>query len=181
MTDDTATDAVEQADGHAAETSPTDKQERHGSVANPDAADGHAADGSNVADDEKHHDPRLTAARKDAAKYRERLRETESGLAHATARVTGLERAVIEMANPIAHNVSTAALVKLGLNIADYISDSGEVDLEGIKQACINIAKDAGIKTTEKPRAVYVESVGRNPVIGDDYRGNWIGRALDQR
>lgn len=180
MTDDTAADAVEQADGDAAETSPTDKQERHGSVANPDAADGHAADGSDVADDEKHHDPRLTAARKDAAKYRERLRETESGLAHATARVTGLEHAVIEMANPIAHNVSTAALVKLGLNIADYISDSGEVDLAGIKQACIDIAADAGINTAPHSGLPIVESVGR--VTGTaGAAGNWIGRALDQR
>lgn len=180
MTDDTAADAVEQADGHAADASPTDKQERHGSVANPDAADGHAADGSDVADDGKHHDPRLTAARKDAAKYRERLRETESGLAHATARVTGLERAVIEMANPIAHNVSTAALVKLGLNIGDYISDSGDVDLAGIKQACIDIAADAGINTAPQSGLPIVESVGRvNGTAGA--AGNWIGRALDQR
>ncbi|WP_049172901.1 hypothetical protein [Corynebacterium sp. 239_CJEI] len=177
MTDDTAADAVEQADGDAADASPTDKQERHGSVANPDAADGHAADGS---DDGKHHDPRLAAARKDAAKYRERLRETESGLAHATARVTGLEHAVIEMANPIAHNVSTAALVKLGLNIGDYISDSGEVDLAGIKQACIDIAADAGINTAPQSGLPIVESVGRvNGTAGA--AGNWIGRALDQR
>lgn len=174
MTDDTAADAVEQADGHTADASPTDEQERHGSVADHDAA------GSDVADDGKHHDPRLTAARKDAAKYRERLRETESGLAHATARVTGLEHAVIEMANPIAHNVSTAALVKLGLNIADYISDSGEVDLAGIKQACIDIAKGAGINTAPPRGLPIVESVGRATGTSGA-GGNWIGRALDQR
>lgn len=180
MTDDTAADVVEQAAGDAAETSPGNEQERHGSVADPDTADGDAADGSDVANDGKHQDPRLTAARKDAAKYRERLRETESGLAHATARVTGLEHAVIEMANPISHNVSTAALVKLGLNIADYISDSGEVDLAGIKQACIDIAADAGINTAPQSGLPIVESVGR--VTGTSgAAGNWIGRALDQR
>lgn len=178
MTDDTAVDVVEQV-ADAAETSPTDEQERHESVADPDT-NGDAAAGSDAADDDKHHDPRLTAARKDAAKYRERLRETESGLAHATARVTGLEHAVIEMANPIAHNVSTAALVKLGLNIADYISDSGEVDLAGIKQACIDIAADAGINTAPQSGLPIVESVGR--ATGTDSTvGNWIGRALEQR
>lgn len=175
MTDKTTTNI--EADANHSEQEPADQhldQDQRTEVEdqNVDTSE------ENTADSE-HHNPRLTAARKDAAKYRERLREAESNLEASHARVTGLEHAVIEMANPIAHNVSTAALVKLGLNITDFISDSGEVDLAGIKQACIDIAKDAGIKTTEKPRAVYVPSVGRNPVIGDDYRGNWIGRALD--
>lgn len=171
MTDKTTTNI--EADANHSEQEPVD-QHQHTEVEDQDVD----TPEENTADSE-HHNPRLTAARKDAAKYRERLREAESNLEASHARVAGLEHAVIEMANPIAHNVSTDALVKLGLNIADYISDSGEVDLEGIKQACINIAKDAGIKTTEKPRVAYVPSVGRNPVIGDDYRGNWIGRALD--
>lgn len=177
MNDETTADGTDQ-ETDAVETSPGEEQEhdRNATAANRDTG----AD-SDTPEDEKHHDPRLAAARKDAAKYRERLRETESGLAHATARVTGLEHAVIEMANPIAHNVSTAALVKLGLNVADFISDSGEVDLAGIKQACIDIAADAGINISPRPALPVVESVGANTSNSDYTGGNWIGRALDQR
>lgn len=175
MTDKTTTNI--EADANHSEQEPVDQ---HLDQDQRTKAEGQDVDTSeeNTADSE-HHNPRLTAARKDAAKYRERLREAESNLEASHARVAGLEHAVIEMANPIAHNVSTAALVKLGLNITDFISDSGEVDLAGIKQACINIAKDAGINTAPESNLPIVESVGRTGSTSSSFAGNWIGRALD--
>lgn len=127
MTDATPTDeAIE-----AVETDETEPAQ-----AAPEPGDGDAqADEPDAQDDRQS---------RDAAKYRRRLRETESERDTLAAQVEALQRAAIE-AQAANEAIKPAALWASGVQLAELLTDNGTVDTEKVMAACTTARELLGL------------------------------------
>lgn len=122
---------------------------------------GQPADDTAQPADEHSGDPRVKAARAEAAKYRTRLRETENQLAETNQRYEKLLRQIISATAAQHHRIPAAALWDSGLNPADVLNEGGEIDLDKLTEACTSARKRYGIPAPIN--GPYVPGVGTQP------------------
>lgn len=124
------------ADGHPERVEQIDTEQPDGQAEQPDAEQG---DEQPEQDDERPDDPVLGKALKDAAKYRTRLRETETERDELAATVDAYRRADAERA-AAKHLADPADLWRDGLTPADLLGEDGKTDPALAAKAAADVA-----------------------------------------
>ena len=95
-------------------------------------------------DEPENTNPAVTKARKEAAKYRERLRDAETQRDTAQSQVEALQKQIIE-SHATTLGIKPAALWAAGHTIADLTTEEGIIDPETINEAVEKTRTDLGI------------------------------------
>lgn len=123
-------------------------------------------------------DARLHKARKDAAGYRTRLRDTEAERDTLTAELAttrdALSAARRAQAENIVPGVKLDVLERIGLDLTEHLTETGAVDMDAARDAARALAKDAGILPATGAR---VPSAGHG-VESPLRSGNWLSDTL---
>jgi hypothetical protein len=89
-------------------------------------------------------EPAINKARKDAARYRERLRESEAQTETHAATIDQLRRQIVDGMTEAA-GVKPTALWAAGTELSSLLNDEGNIDPERVEQALLTARKSLGI------------------------------------
>lgn len=135
-------------------------------------------DGDQSADGDAEDDGRLRKARKDAAAYRERLRDMEGERDRLTDQLDGIQAALTATRRAQAENILPGVkldlLERIGLDLTEHLTETGAVDMDAARDAARALAKDAGILPATGAR---VPSAGHG-VESPLRSGNWLSDTL---
>lgn len=109
---------------------------------------------------------------REAAKYRTKLRETESERDKLRGQVEDMQRAAVEEMARRDHRLSKpAALWKAGVELADLLNEDGQVDPEKVKTSVAGAIADLGLVVERSGN--HVPSEGRDPGSPSASKDTW--------
>jgi hypothetical protein len=143
-----------------------------GTNANDPQADDQDDDAADPSSDDADHGD-ISKARQQAAKYRARLRETETERDALRDQLDAQRRAVINWrATTTAGGVDPALLDAAGINVAELIDDAGNLDMAAVDQFIDSTATRFKVARGFTPnRAQSAGGAGRAPSLADAFRG----------
>ena len=101
---------------------------------------------------------------REAAKYRRRLRETETERDQLAAQVENYRRAAVETL--AAQTLSKpAALWAAGATVTELLDEAGQPDPEKVTEAARAAAETLGLQRADLRRSNHVPGEGRNPSV----------------
>lgn len=97
--------------------------------------------------DNQDQEPQGNRANRDAARYRRKLRDTEARLETTEATVEALQQQIAEDAlRTTGNGIAPDVFFRLGLNVNEYATDSGTIDVDALTQHANTMVREFGLK-----------------------------------